>query len=162
MGSRFTRRRFLAAAGAGAAYLALANTVGCESPEHAPRVSPLTGFSYVPPDGLWSFRSRPDLSPPAVEVTTQAHDTAPGYIFIAPEEGDAGQGGSLIVDNRGEVVWFRPLQGRLGRAHDLKVQSYRGKSVLTWMDGVNEYVIFDHSYREIARIKAGNGRDGDH
>ena len=68
----------------------------------------------------------------------------------------------MIVDNKGQVVWFRPLQGTLGRAHDLKVQSYRGKSVLTWMDGVNEYVIFDHSYREVARFGGGNGRDGDH
>jgi hypothetical protein len=39
---------------------------------------------------------------------------------------------------------------------------YRGKSVLTWMDGVNEYVIFDHAYREIARLSAGNGYYGDH
>jgi len=63
----------------------------------------------------------------------------------------------MIVDDRGEVVWFRPLRGRYdGRAHDLKVQSYRGKSVLTWMEGVaNEYVIADHTYREIARISAG-------
>jgi hypothetical protein len=30
------------------------------------------------------------------------------------------------------------------------------------MNGVNEYVIFDHSYREIARLSAGNGRNGDH
>jgi hypothetical protein len=68
----------------------------------------------------------------------------------------------MIVDDRGEVVWFRPPQGRYGRAHDLKVQSYRGKSVLTWMDGLNEYGIFDHSYREIARLSAGNGYNGDH
>jgi len=109
-----------------------------------------------------AFRSRPDLNPPAVEVTAQAHDTAAGYIFVAPEKGGAGQGGSMIVDDSGEVVWLRTLQGRYGRAHDLKVQSYRGKSVLTWMDGVNEYVIFDHAYREIARLSAGNGRNGDH
>ena len=39
------------------------------------------------------LRSRPDLSPPAVEVSTQAHDgTAPGYIFVAPEKGGAGKG----------------------------------------------------------------------
>jgi hypothetical protein len=30
------------------------------------------------------------------------------------------------------------------------------------MDGVNEYVIFDHSYREIARLSAANGYYGDH
>ena len=172
MATKFTRRRFLTAAGAGATYLALANTVGCEPAERVSKARPAKtsqpvgavayGPQSAPQYGAWVFRSRPDLSPPAVEVTTQAHDTAPGYIFVSPEEGDAGQGGSLIVDNRGQVVWFRPLQGRYGRAHDLKVQNYRGKSVLTWMDGVNEYVIFDHSYRELARFSAGNGRDGDH
>jgi hypothetical protein len=175
MGAKFTRRRFLTAAGAGATYLALANTVGCEPAERNSKARPAKtsqpvqpsgavayGPQAAPHHGAWIFRSRPDLSPPAVEVTTQAHDAAPGYIFVSPQKGDVGQGGSLIVDDRGEVVWFRPLQGRYGRAHNLKVQSYRGKSVLTWMDGVNEYVIFDHSYHEMARFAAGNGRDGDH
>jgi Arylsulfotransferase (ASST) len=175
MRERFTRRRFLSAVGAGATYLALTNVVGCDRSERAPqakspkggtpsapKVLPLPSASLAHQEDVWAFRSRPDLSPPAVEVTTQAHDTAPGYIFVAPDKGDASQGGSMIVDDRGEVVWFRPLQGRYGRAHDLKVQSYRGKSVLTWMDGVNEYVIFDHSYREIARLSAGNGYYGDH
>src|SRR5829696_2007346 len=175
MRERFTRRRFLSAVGAGATYLALTNVVGCDRSERAPQAKTLKGGTPTAPkvlplpsaspahqEDVWAFRSRPDLSPPAVEVTTQAHDTAPGYIFVAPEEGDARQGGSMIFDDRGEVVWFRPLQGRYGRAHDLKVQRYRGKSVLTWMDGVNEYVIFDHSYREIARLSAGNGYYGDH
>jgi Arylsulfotransferase (ASST) len=175
MRERFTRRRFLSAVGAGATYLALTNVVGCDRSERAPqakspkggtpsapKVLPLPSASPAHQEDVWAFRSRPDLSPPAVEVTTQAHDTAPGYIFVAPEKGVTRQGGSMIVDDRGEVVWFRPLQGRYGRAHDLKVQSYRGKSVLTWMDGVNEYVIFDHSYREIARLSAGNGYYGDH
>jgi hypothetical protein len=175
MRERFTRRRFLSAVGAGATYLALTNVVGCDRSERAPQAkSPKGGTPSAPKvlplpsalpahqEDVWAFRSRPDLSPPAVEVTTQAHDTAPGYIFVAPEKGVTRQGGSMIVDDRGEVVWFRPLQGRYGRAHDLKVQSYRGKSVLTWMDGVNEYVIFDHSYREIARLSAGNGYYGDH
>ena len=175
MRERFTRRRFLSAVGAGATYLALTNVVGFDRSERvpqaksqkggtpsAPKVLPLPSASPAHQEDVWAFRSRPDLSPPAVEVTTQAHDTAPGYIFVALDKGVARQGGSMIVDDRGEVVWFRPLQGRYGRAHDLKVQSYRGKSVLTWMDGVNEYVIFDHSYREIARLSAGNGRNGDH
>src|ERR671920_2496 len=175
MRERFTRRRFLSAMGAGATYLALTNVVGCHRSERvsqakspkggtpsAPKVLPLPSASPAHQEQVWAFRSRPDLSPPAVEVTTQAHDTASGYIFVAPEKGGAWQGGSMIVDDSGEVVWFRPLQGRYGRAHDLKVQSYRGKSVLTWMDGVKEYVIFDHSYREIARLSAGNGHNGDH
>src|SRR5919107_869026 len=176
MDTKFTRRRFLTWLSAGVTYVALANTVGCEPAERTSKAKPTTtsqpaqpgravayGSQPAPQRGVWAFRSRPDLSPPVVEATKQASaDTAPGYIFVAPEEGVASQGGSLIVDDRGEVVWFRPLQGRYGRAHDLKVQSYRGNSVLTWMDGVNEYVIVDHTYHEIARLSAGNGRNGDH
>jgi hypothetical protein len=172
---KFTRRQFVIAASAGAAYLALTNAVGCEPAELTskarttkpskparPNGAVAYGPQPTPQRGGWAFRSRPDLSPPAIAVTTRAQDAAPGYLFLTPEKGDQEQGGSLIVDDRGEVVWFRPLQGRFGRAHNLKVQNYRGKSVLTWMDGVNEYVIFDHSYREIARFSAGNDCNGDH
>ena len=175
MRERFTRRRFLSAVGAGATYLALTNVVGCDLSERVPqaktpkgggpstpKLSPLPNASLAPQKDRRAFRSRSDLSPPAVEVTTQAHDTAPGYIFVALDKGVARQGGSMIVDDRGEVVWFRPLQGRYGCAHDLKVQSYRGKSVLTWVAGRNDYVIVDHTYREVARFGAGNGYYGDH
>src|SRR5215210_5728113 len=170
MGSKFTRRRFLAAVGVGATYLALTNTVGCGLRErttktrslHTPTVRPLPGVSSAPPTGVRAFRSRPDLGPPAVEVATQAHDTAPGYTFIAPEEGGAAQGGSMIIDDRGEVVWFRPLQGTSGRAMNFEVQNYRGRPVLTWGETPGEYVIFDSSYREITRLHAGNGYNGDH
>jgi len=114
---------------------------------------------------VWTFRSRPDLSPPAVEVTKQAHDTAPGYIFVAPEKGDTGQGGSLIIDNKGQVVWFRPLRHPIkasSRVMNFEVQSYRGRPVLTWGETPGEYVIFDDSYHEIARFTAANGFNGDH
>src|SRR5215211_6389059 len=165
MGSRFTRRRFLETVGAGATYLALANTLGCQSSEHTPKVSPLTGVSYAPPDGVWTFRSRPDLSPPAVEVVKQAHHTASGYVFVAPEGGGAGQGGSMILDDRGQVVWFRPLRHPIlptSRAMNFEVQTYRGSPVLTWGETPGEYVIFDDSYQEIARFGAAHGYDGDH
>src|ERR687893_196014 len=147
MDTKFTRRQFLTAVSAGATYLALTNTVGCDlrertskvSPLRAPKgrplptpkVWPLPSPSSAPPKGVWAFRSVPGLSPPAVEVSTQVHSTAPGYIFVAPEKSDAGQGGSMIVDDSGQVVWFRPPQGTRRRAMDLKVQTYRGKPVLT-------------------------------
>ena len=176
MGTKFTRRQFLTAVSSGVTYLALTNTVGCDlrertskaktpkgRPLRAPQVSPLPSASSAPPKGVWAFRSRPDLSPPVLEVTTQAHNTAPGYIFVAPEgKGDAGQGGSMILDDSGQVVWFRPPQGTRRRAMDLKVQTYRGKPVLTCVETPGEYVIFDGSYREIARFRAGNGYLGDH
>jgi hypothetical protein len=166
VGTRFTRGRFLKAVSAGATYLALTNTVGCERRGSTSKVRTLPSGSSAPANGAWVFRSRPDFSPPAVAVTRRVHDRAPGYIFVAPKEGGAGQGGALIVDDRGEVVWFRPLQVSQRRAMNLKVQTYRGERVLTWGETLpgepDVYVIFDHSYREIARIRAGNGYDADH
>ena len=181
MDTEVTRRRFLKALGASGAYLALTNAVGCDllgrasklnslhppkiSPLHPTRVWPLSRGSSASPTK--AFRSRPDLSPPAAEVTTRAHHTAPGYIFIAPERGGTRQGGPMIVDDHGQVVWFRPVRSERLFARDFKVQHYRGEPVLTWWEGflgypLNEYVIADGSYREITRIRAGNGRSADH
>jgi hypothetical protein len=70
----------------------------------------------------------------------------------------------MILDDRGQLVWFE----RYVTARDFKVQRYRGSPVLTWWEGsvefghgVGEYVIFDDSYREVARVRAGNGFTGD-
>jgi hypothetical protein len=178
---RFTRRRLLTALSAGAAYLALTNTVGCElfgctskltalripgsNRSRAPKVWPLPGVSLPPEEGVWAFRSRLDLSPAALQmITTQArHDTSPGYIFAALKEG-AGEHGPMIIDDQGELVWF----GKYRSARDFKMQYYRGRPVLTWWEGKvtaghgnGEYVIFDGSYREVARVRAGNGYRGD-
>src|SRR3712207_5914207 len=141
--------------GAGVAWIALMKTpAGSEPAGRTPNVRAL--------------RSRPALSPPAIAATRQAHDTAPGYIFVAPKEG-VGQDGSMILDNSGQLVWFSPLQRRAERAMDFKVQRYRGEPVLTWWEGVRnggyglgEYVIVDSSYREIRRVQTGNGYQGDH
>ena len=184
MATKLTRRRFLTAVGASATCFALASTVGCELGERAPKVRalhtprlgplripkkvlPLSSGSSAPTKGVWIFRSRPDLSPPSVGVTQKPdHDTAAGYIFVAPQEGAAGQGGSLIIDERGQIVWFRPLHSAYGRAMNFQVQTYRGRPVLTWIESLGEYVsefvICDDSYREIARFPAANGYDGDH
>jgi hypothetical protein len=175
MRTKFTRRRFLTALSASATYFVLTNTVGCDLRERTPeakipkggplptsKVSPLPNASSAPAKGVWDFRSRPDLSPPAVEAASQAHDTAPGYIFIAPKYG-SGQAGPMIIDNLGQPVWFS--KGKY--AMDFKVQYYQGKPVLTWWEGepfprpsVGEYVILDSSYREITRVQAGNGYQG--
>src|SRR5215204_3906800 len=179
MGAKFTRRRFLTALSAGAICLAFTNTVGRElleritkltslhtprvSPLRAPKVWPLPSVSPVPPKGVWAFRSRPDLSPAAVEVTKRAQGTSPGYILVAAKKG-AGQDGPMIVDDQGQLVWYSKYRS----ARDFKVQYYQGEPVLTWWEGrvvaghgVGEYLIFDGSYREIARVRAGNGHWGD-
>lgn len=88
---------------------------------------------------------------------------APGYIFVAPKKG-AGQDGPMIVDDHGGLVWFSKNR----YATDFRVQHYKGKPVLTWWQGrvlaghgVGEYLIFDDSYQEIARVKAAQGYRGD-
>ena len=171
MGAKFTRRRFLMTAGA--TYLALASAVGCDLTERtsnkfrrSPTSQPVGADAYgsrpAAHNGVWSFRSRPDLSPPAVEVAKNDHERlAPGYIFLSPDKGEAGQGGTLIVDDRGQVVWFRPLLTS-GRAHNFQVQTYRGEPVLTWAESPGQHVILDRSYGEVARFPAGNGYTGEH
>jgi Arylsulfotransferase (ASST) len=74
----------------------------------------------------------------------------------------------MIIDNSGELVWFRPLQREDQDVMDFKVQRYRGEEVLTFWEGTHtgyghgEYVILDSSYQEIGRVRAGNGYRGDH
>src|SRR5215218_1730421 len=165
---KLTRRKFLKAAGAGAAWIALMSTLGCES-DRRPRATASPGR----PKYVRSFRSRPDLHPPTIDIVTPAHNnTAPGYIFLAPKNGPTeespSQDGPLILDNSGEPVWFHPLHNEDQDTMDFKVQYYKGEPVLTFWEGHHtgygrgEYVILDSSYREIKRVRAGNGYEGDH
>jgi hypothetical protein len=111
------------------------------------------------------FVSRPDLRPPIVRIETPAHDVAPGYIFLAPKMAVA-QAGPMIVDDKGNVVWFKPLDTK--GVTDFRVQRYQGKPVLTWWRGrapmgvgSGSYVIANSSYRTIATVHAGHGLTGD-
>jgi hypothetical protein len=115
-----------------------------------------------------SFRSRPDLQPPAVAVTTHAAATAPGDIFVAPYSGP-GQYGPMILAEDGSLVWFKALSPTGTRASDFRVQSYEGKPVLTWWQdpliagGQSKAgeVIMDSSYKQLAVVRAGNGYQPD-
>jgi hypothetical protein len=81
------------------------------------------------------FVSRPDLQPPPVSINVSGNHAAPGDVFIAPKK-KVRQGGPLILDGRGRVVWFHPL--KLGVA-DFRVQRYRGRQVLTWWQGHSKF-----------------------
>jgi len=111
------------------------------------------------------YQSRPDLKPPTVEILKHTKRTTPGYIFIAPKK-DVVQAGPLILDNRGRVVWFLPLDTH--GVTDFRVQRYHGRPVLTWWHGQPDkgsgksgYSIYDDSYRLVAQLQPGNGMLGD-
>ena len=111
------------------------------------------------------FASRPDLKPPKVTVRHPATGTNPGLIFSAPSSGP-GQRGVLILDDGGEPVFFHPTPHRA--ATNFRVGTYKGAPVLTWWEGKTvhglgdgDHVIFDASYRELARFPAGGGRSAD-
>jgi len=113
------------------------------------------------------YRSAPDLDPPPVTTVVPAAGTAPGLIFAGPIAGHS-QYGPMIVDDRGHLVWFRPLSS--GRATNVQVQQYRGQPVLAWWQGEvllpggygkGECVLADSSYREVTRIRCGNGLQAD-
>ena len=111
------------------------------------------------------YESRPDLKPPTVEILKRTKRTAPGYIFIAPKK-EVVQAGPLILDNRGRVVWFLPLDTH--GVTDFRAQRYRGQPVLTWWHGRPDngggssgYSIYDDSYRLLAHVQAANGMTPD-
>ncbi|MBO0805098.1 MAG: arylsulfotransferase family protein [Nocardiopsaceae bacterium] len=118
------------------------------------------------------FASRSDLRPP--RLTVGRSGSVPGlpeYILLgnkAYEGKPLGQGGLMIADLTGEIVWFSPGPVSEGQFFDLNVQTYKGKPVLTWWHGqtssshgVGTCYIADSSYKQIATVNAGNGLRAD-
>lgn len=110
------------------------------------------------------FRSRPDLIPPATSIQRRPAGVGPGEIFINSRNRTArGQQGPLILDEAGELLYWRAV-GNREKVSDVRVQSLRGKPVMTYWQGAarqgggsGEGVVLDTGYRQVARVKAGNG-----
>ena len=120
------------------------------------------------PKEYQSFQSRPELRPPDVTVSAKAQTATGGDLFLAPYSG-IGQYGPMILDEHGNLIWFKSLSPAGTRAADFRVQQYEGKPVLTWWqdpliaDGSKTAgeVIANSSYQTIAVIRAGNGYQPD-
>ena len=157
MGEQLSRREFVRRLGvAGVGVVAL----GGGAYELVRR----TGVGAASPATTRTFVSRPDFVAPLVDVLTPATNVAPGYVFIAPSSGP-GQHGPMILDGRGDLVWFNPTVPQTSM--DFRTAVYRGKPVLTWWEtlgtglGNGQHVIYDTSYRKIASFPAGRGRPSD-
>ena len=121
------------------------------------------GAAARAPDDVLHFRSRPDLRPPRLKILREGESDR--CLFLAPSSGP-GQRGALLLDENGTVVWFRPTKP--DTVMNFRTAVYKGEPVLTWWQGrasrglgVGHHVIVDSSYREIARLPAGGGRQSD-
>jgi ABC-type amino acid transport substrate-binding protein len=109
------------------------------------------------------FHSRPELEPPAIVVSARTSQGATGDLFAAPYNGP-GPNGPMIFEESGNLVWFDRLAAGLA-ATDLQVQQLGGEPVLTWWQGrippqgfgQGEEIIDNSSYRQVGRVRAGNG-----
>jgi hypothetical protein len=144
----------------------LSFSFGVDLPATPPPVA-LTGASGAM-GRTRSFHSEPGLHPPVVRADADSdHDS--GDIFLSPNRSP--QSGNMILNRRGQLVWFHPVSstGRLA-AFNLQVQRYRGRPVLTWWQGrvapeghspQGEDVIVDRHYRTVAVVHAGDGYSAD-
>ncbi|HXB15948.1 MAG TPA: arylsulfotransferase family protein [Solirubrobacteraceae bacterium] len=114
------------------------------------------------------YASAPSLAPSSVRILTHAKAGATqGDLFLAPYQGK-GTAGPMISDQDGNLIWFHPLPSSEA-ATNFQVQQFGGQPVLTWWQGrilevgfgQGEDVIFDSSYRQIGRVRAGNGYHAD-
>jgi hypothetical protein len=113
------------------------------------------------------FHSRPDLVPAAVEVRKRTAAASSDDIFAGPQQGPV-QKGPMILGPDGRLIYFKAVP-RGQTADDFRVQTYRGRPVLTWWQGsltatgigLGVGVVEDQSYRRIAVVHAGNGLRAD-
>jgi hypothetical protein len=136
----------------------------------------IDSFPVEPAGRMRAFHSRPDLRPPTVATKVGERSEAlasadPGLLFLGPGPVSlkgSQQFGPLIVDSAGRPVWFRPLAPGL-QVTNFARWRYRGEPVLVWWEGKieqtgygqGEVVVLDRAYREIARVRAANGRSVD-
>jgi Arylsulfotransferase (ASST) len=136
--------------------------------------SPITQSPQV-----WSFVSEPKLHPMKVAISTNRPGTSDGLIFVAPygfsSEAQYGQSGSLMLDNDGNPLWFRPLSSPNLMNTDFRIQTLNGTPVLTFWQGTlatspaylnspagssepgSCYYILDSTYRVIKTVAAQFG-----
>ena len=123
--------------------------------------------------GAYTFVSAPDLHPPKLQLGIADPALAkplPGDIMLANfydliHRPMVGQSGPLIVDGKLQPVWFRPVPTNVV-ASNLAAQTYRGKPVLTWWQGVvtatgqissGEDVVVDQHYQRVATLTGADG-----
>ena len=157
MTESLTRRQLLKRTGTAAAAAAGLGLVGCGTSNANER--------HRLDRNLQHFVSRPDLTPPKVTLRHADPDHKLQYLFLGIANSGPGEGGAMIMDTTGELVWFAPDAGPYQSKMDFQRQIYQGKPVLTWFEGrvvvggygVGVAKIADDTYQITHTIHAHNG-----
>ena len=114
--------------------------------------------------------SRPDLRPSPVTVNQASTSTESGYLMGGPRATASSDQGLQIYDTSGNLVWFHPVTTPGIVSGNLFADQYLGTPALFWFEGVapfgpgnnrGEWIAVDSSYRELGRIRMGNGYRAD-
>jgi hypothetical protein len=133
-----------------------------------------TFYSVATVKADWQFRSRPDLSPPKLNITIPAHPSvSPGYLFIAPFSGypDGTHHGPLqaapyIFTSTGELVWSGFTYFSIW-ATNFQAGRYKGQDILFSFEGSHNAAyghghghttFLNQHYETIRELRAGNHR----
>lgn len=128
--------------------------------------------------GDWQFRSRPDLSPPKLNITIDAtEETDNGYLFIAPfsgfKEGGPSHGprqsAPYIFTDKGELVWsgFGIFSGWPA---NFQKGVINGEDVLFALEGTHNpdyghghghWTFLNKHYDQVGILRAGNHKISD-
>lgn len=117
----------------------------------------------------WQFRSRPDLSPPRLNITIPAtDDVSPGFIFVTPYSSFKGpalfpeQPAAYILRDDGDLVWSS-LGYLSGFVANFQATRYQGQPVLQAFQGTIDsrhgrghgtLQILDDQYRPVAQVQS--------
>lgn len=114
-------------------------------------------------DHFHFFHSRPDLTPPVLQVDILKEGASPGYIFVAPHH--ISFSGAAIYDNHGQLVWTSLASIGGGNIHSFRVCRYKGADCLCFYHGepwatfyAGDVHIYSHELVPLATVKTQNGR----
>lgn len=135
-------------------------TVSRPAPSSVPRV---IDPEEPPQAELQSYRTRPDIQVPQIDVTISSEELAPGHVFIGTRV-ENGTVAAIIVDDNGDPVWAQSPDIPDYQVLDVRAQEYQGRPVLTWFQGASplgygygHFVMVDSSYQHVATVQVGNG-----
>ncbi|KAH8601831.1 ASST-domain-containing protein [Bisporella sp. PMI_857] len=122
----------------------------------------------------WKYKSRPDLSPPALNITIPAtKDVEKGFLFVAPFAGypegthhGPAQAAPYILTDTGDLVWSGFTYFSIW-ATNFQAARYKGQDILFSFEGSHNAAyghghghttFLNQNYETIKELRAGNHR----